>query len=557
MVFTAIDDQEVTTSHEVTPIIIANENCPSQLAASRLLAKHFQQSGYSSCRTLSLGEARTYQSFSSAFFISLLDVDDPGLQDFSKNGFENLQEMLGRDCKWLWVSRPEKSKNLPSQGVMDGLSRVLRIENPTLVFVRLDLESSENANDAAVGHIFETFKATLSNIADSSFEPEYKEISGILNIKRIVEDCSLDHEISSRILSEQVQTMEISEAPPLAVQVASPGLLDSIQLVEEKNSEILAANEIEVEVKAVGLNFIDLLTALGRLGDTMSMGTECAGIVSRIGSSEGSVFKVGDRVAVAYANTCRTFARCPAECAILLPDTLSFTDAAALPTTFGTAYHSLHEVARMRKGESVLIHSAAGGTGQSALQIAKDIGAEIFATVGSDSKKEFLMTSYGIAEDHIFNSRNTSFAQSILRRTGGRGVDVVLNSLSGEGLIASWECIAPYGRFVEIGKKDIHASERLPMRPFSKNVSFSAVDMASMAKDRPWYMQKLLKQIMEKVEQGKIAPSKPLQVYPISEIEQAFRHLQSGQSMGKLVLKVDKHATVQGSHHHLKSSQAI
>lgn len=239
---------------------------------------------------------------------------------------------------------------------------------------------------------------------------------------------------------------------------------------------------------------MDLLVALDRVDTKSHMRSECAGIGTRSGGKAG--FKVGNRVAMTNLATFKTLVRCPCQCAVLLPDDIPFSIAAAIPTTFTTAYNSFYGVARTRRGESVLIHSAAGGTGQSAVQTAQHIGAEIYAIVGSDEKKRLLMDSYKIPKHHIFYSRNTSFVQGVKRMTKGREIDVILNSLSGDGLVASWECVAPYGRFVEIGKKDIMDGGKPPMLPSSKSVSFSAVDMTTMGEARPEHLRRTLEEIM-------------------------------------------------------------
>jgi NADPH:quinone reductase-like Zn-dependent oxidoreductase len=132
-------------------------------------------------------------------------------------------------------------------------------------------------------------------------------------------------------------------------------------------------------------------------------------------------------------------------------------------------------------GESVLIHAAAGGVGQAAIHIARHRNAEIYATVGSEEKKTLLINLYAIPEDHIFCSRHSSFAQGIKRMTKGRGVDVVLNSLSGELLKISVECIAPLARFVEIGKKDMYLRNKLSMAPFLNNIAFFSVNLGIIA----------------------------------------------------------------------------
>ncbi|KAI8964564.1 hypothetical protein F5Y11DRAFT_345269 [Daldinia sp. FL1419] len=160
---------------------------------------------------------------------------------------------------------------------------------------------------------------------------------------------------------------------------------------------------------------------------------------------------------------------------------MTFNEASAPPVNFVTAYHSLVVLEKLAPGESVLIHSGAGGTGQAAIQIAKVCGAQIYTTVSSPKKKELVNTFlYGIPEENILNSRDLSFAGGIKRLTRDKGVDIVLNSLAGDALIASWECVASFGRFIEIGKKDISSHNKLPMFQCARNVSFSAVDIAAM-----------------------------------------------------------------------------
>lgn len=195
------------------------------------------------------------------------------------------------------------------------------------------------------------------------------------------------------------------------------------------------------------------------------------------------------RVSVANLDSFKTFARSCSQNVARIPDGLSDVEAASLPTIFITAYCSLHEVGRLRKTESVLIHSGAGGTCQAAIQVAHHLGAEVFTTVGAKRKKRLVVDLYGSPEDHIFKSRDSSFAQSVEGLTKGKGVDVFLNSLAGEGLVASWECTAPCGRFLEIGKKDTFSHQNLPMFQFSRNVTFSAIDIASMELERAWLIQ--------------------------------------------------------------------
>ncbi|KAF2679797.1 KR-domain-containing protein [Lentithecium fluviatile CBS 122367] len=209
-----------------------------------------------------------------------------------------------------------------------------------------------------------------------------------------------------------------------------------------------------------------------------------------------------------------------------------------------TAYHSLIEVARLQEGEKVLIHAAAGATGQLAILVAQSVGAEVFATVGCNEKKEILLRNFGIPTDHIFYSRNASFKKGIMRVTKGYGVDVVLNSLVGNGLHASLECVAPYGRFVELGKADIKANSSLPMACFANNVYFSAVDLRHIYYFRRDAGYRLITKTMELFKDGTLQCPYPLHVYPVSSIEEAFRYFQSGKNTGRIVITAGPDDTI-------------
>lgn len=227
-----------------------------------------------------------------------------------------------------------------------------------------------------------------------------------------------------------------------------------------------------------------------------------------------------------------------------IPETLSFEEAAALVNPGLTAYHSLIDMARLQEGEKILIHSAAGGTGQLAVQIAQMVGAEVFCTVGYQEKKDILTQTYGIPEDHIFYSRNNSFKDGIFRMTKGYGVDVVLNSLTGEGLRASWQCIAPFGRFVELGKIDIITNSQLPMSSFAKNVSYMAVDLAHIWLARPAIGERGLAELMRLIDNKTLRSPYPVHSFRLDQAEDAFRYFQGGKNTGRTVISVDSNQVV-------------
>jgi NADPH:quinone reductase-like Zn-dependent oxidoreductase len=301
----------------------------------------------------------------------------------------------------------------------------------------------------------------------------------------------------------------------------------------------LAAGEIDVQVQATGLNFRDVLVAMGHISG-QNIGLEGAGIVNRTGS-DITYFRVGDRVCFGPANSgsFATFARLPAEYVGKIPNSLTMEEAASVPVNFITALYSLRDVARLKRGESVLIHAAAGGTGQAALQLARLIGAEIYATVSTIEKRQMLVATYGISEDHIFSSRDLSFAAGVKKITSGRGVDVVLNSLSGEALHRSWECLAPYGRFIQLGKRDAMSSGTIDMSVFLRNTVYAGVDVAELYKQKPAKCESLLRDIMDMFASEQLLPVHDITVLRYTDLEAGFRLLQSGKSMGKVVFKQD------------------
>ena len=199
-------------------------------------------------------------------------------------------------------------------------------------------------------------------------------------------------------------------------------------------------------------------------------------------------------------------------------------------------------LARLRKGQSVLIHAAADSVGQAAIQLATYLGLVIYATVGTEDKRQLLIEKYKIAEEHIFNSRDASFVKGIKRATGGRGVDCVLNSLSGELLRALWGCLATFGTFIELGLCDITNNMRLDMRPFSKVTTFTFCNILAVMHEDPDFMGEILKQTFQLIDQKVLGAPSPMTVYPVGQLHEALRTMQQGKHRGKLVLSFSEDA---------------
>jgi phthiocerol/phenolphthiocerol synthesis type-I polyketide synthase C len=317
-----------------------------------------------------------------------------------------------------------------------------------------------------------------------------------------------------------------------------PGQLRNLHW-EAYSRSVPHGDQIEVAIKATGLNFRDVMYALGLLSDEAvengfagpSLGLEFAGTVLNVGS-EVTRFSPGDTV-VGFAPSSFGNRLVTREAALShIPAGVSFEAAATIPSTFFTAYYSLHHLARLQPGEKVLIHGAAGGVGIAAIQVAKWCGAEIFATAGSNEKRNFL-ASLGV--EHIFDSRSLSFADEILALTQGQGVDVVLNSLAGEAINRNFRVLKPFGRFLELGKRDFYENTRIGLRPFRNNISYFGIDADQLMSERPDLTRRLFAEVLALFDERVLHPL-PYQAFPAADVIDAFRHMQQARQIGKIVI---------------------
>ena len=330
----------------------------------------------------------------------------------------------------------------------------------------------------------------------------------------------------------------LPRAANFQVNMAALGQLDTLALVAAERRPP-GSGEIEVQMHAAGLNFKDVLRGLGMLsaehdaGLATGFGGEGAGTVVRAGQGVDG-FAPGDRVILMGAKCFGGFVTVRENAAARLPDTVGFEDAATIPLVFLTAHYALHVQGRLAKGERVLIHAAAGGVGLAAIQCAQRVGAEIYATAGSPAKRDYVK-SLGVR--HVFDSRSLGFADEVMKATGGRGVDVVLNSLAGEFIPKGLEVLAPFGRFLEIGARDIYQNSQLGLRPFAKNLSFVAIELGPLMLGRPEFVRAMLDEIMGYFAEGTFKPL-PKDVYPITDVSAAFQTMAGARHIGKIVLAI-------------------
>ncbi len=293
--------------------------------------------------------------------------------------------------------------------------------------------------------------------------------------------------------------------------------------------------EIEIEVSAAALNFIDVMKAMGTYpdpsGEASLLGGECAGRVSAVGEGVTRL-KAGDRVVACAMGSIASHVTVRADHVQPVPDALDDAEAAALPLVMGTAWYGLVELGRLASGETVLVHSATGGLGLAAVRIATACGARVIATAGSEDKRAYLR---GLGIEHVFDSRDLSWADGVREATGGRGVDIVLNSLTGAAIPLGLDALAEDGRFVEVGKKDIYAARNVSLSAFRKGISFAAVDLAGLMIRRPERFTDVFDAVWRQVADGRIEPL-PVLPYSFADAAEALREMSHGNHIGKFVL---------------------
>ena len=414
----------------------------------------------------------------------------------------------------------------PLQGSLWGLGRVISLEHPELKCGRIDLDPTSN------------FAEMVPSLVNELFSEENEDQIAIRQGVRYV--ARLVRQQKPKISSGEELGLENQ---PVELKLSEYGLIDKLnwQVMQRRLPQ---ENEVEIRVKAAGLNFRDVLNSLGLLKDyytevlgitdvaQLNFGLECVGVIASVGKNV-SQWQVGDEVMAIVHNGLSSFVTTGAELVMAKPKNLSFTEAATLPLTFATAYYGLQHLAKIQPGERLLIHAAAGGVGQAAVQIALGAGAEVFATA-SPPKWEFLK-SMGIK--YIMNSRTLDFADEIMSITQGKGVDIVLNSLNGDFIDKSFAVLGTKGRFVEIGKIGIWDKQKvMEKRPDADYLPF---DIGLTIQQQPGLMAEFSEKLNQQCQLGKLK-ALSYKVFLNTEIKGAFRYMQQGKHIGKVVVSLPK-----------------
>ena len=459
--------------------------------------------------------------------------DGAGLAPTMRHGLDSalllaqalLQEQVAPAALWLvtqdaqaaaWADRVGGAAQSP----LWGLAKVLLQEHPELNPICIDLPAMIGQGPAAVDTNAAQLYAELTTFGRQRDSQGAQERQIVLRA---------DARYVARLQRFTVENQLSIPAGPYRLEVAEHGLLDTLRLRPIKR-RAPGRDEIEIEVQASGLNFRDVLNALGAYpGEAGPIGSECAGVVVAVG--EGVTrFNVGDSVLAMTAGSFCRYVTVSTHFVAHRPQSLTPVQAASLPTAWLTAYYGLHHVAQIKPGDRVLIHAAAGGVGMAAVQLAQQAGAEVFATAGIG--KWQALRSLGVS--HIYDSRTIEFAEQILAETGGAGVDVILNSLTGPGFMqANLAVLAADGCLAEMSKRNIWSAQQVAeVRP---HVRYTVFDLGETSLQQPALWQEMLAAVMALLESGQVQPL-PCTVFPLQNAVQAFRLMQRAWHIGKIVL---------------------
>lgn len=317
---------------------------------------------------------------------------------------------------------------------------------------------------------------------------------------------------------------------PVRLNISERGTLENLA-IEPSLRRTPGPGQVEIRVRASGLNFRDVLSALGMYpGEIRHLGSDCAGEITAVGEGV-TQFAPGDRVVAMVEGAFASHALARWEFVAPLPEGLDFEQGAAIPTAYLTADITLNLLGQMKRGDKVLIHSGAGGVGMAAIALAHRVGAEVFATAGSPEKRAVLAR---LGVHHVLDTRSTAFCDEILRITNGKGVDMVLNSLAGAMLDKSFECLADGGIFLEIGKRGLWTHERVEQ--LGRGIRYHIVDCNDNARETPELVGQIFTRVLREIESG-VLPWLPCTTFPFDKAADAFRYMAQARHIGRVVFR--------------------
>ena len=494
-------------------------------------------------KTYTLPELAEADLPASTITIFLVELNATFLDGISAADYEHIHTVLIKSKNTIWVSKTTSSESEPQHHLADGLGRSLASEDSTRKFVTLALDGLGRD----IGQTADVIVELVRRVAESaveSLETNYAATRGMLHISRISENGPMDRRVAQGILPRQQEECQLTSGTQVALNLSSPGHLNTLEWMSCEGAldqSLPDKDEVIVEVRAFGLTLKDYLIASGQLNE-LDLGTECAGIIQAAGDQ--SSFHPGDRVCLVDASTSRSVVRVKASAVVAIPSEMSFIEAASMPNALWLSYQALVHVARLQVGETALIHQGSSSVGQMAIQLARKLGADVLVTTSSASKSEFLRDELQVPETAIFYTKDDLLPNKIYQATRGQGVDVVMGPLTGESGADFSDCLAPFGRLVDICVGQQIKPIRAPSGDMATNVSRSSVDMDNLLKKKPAMAHKTFQLAMKAGFEAQLRPPQPLHIFQANETEAAFRHFQDVNVIGKRIVELRPRTTI-------------
>ncbi|KAK0714128.1 hypothetical protein B0T26DRAFT_874079 [Lasiosphaeria miniovina] len=480
----------------------------------------------------------------SSSFIVMSEIERPMLSSIKAVGLEQVKQLLTSAPAVMWVTRgATRFPTMPNANMALGLIRTARSEREAVAST-LDLDPSTKLDiNAQAALIHEAFATSVLSGSDES-EMEFAEENGNLTVPRIVTDEQLNLDVH-RTLAKSAPYLQDFHQQGRQLQLASNSQASCENLYfEDRVDSPLAGDEVELAVAASTLTkddvaFFDKDSATGRVA------RGCSGTVTRVGRAVRGV-SVGSRVAALAQGAFGTHARARVSSVVKIPTALSMEGAACVPTAYSAAYYALTDVARVRPGERILIQFS-GPVGVAACEVARYLGASAFVLVQNDSESEAAQR-IGVDRERILDARSIYLRRQLEEVTNNEGMEVIL-SVSGNGTAKAWECLADFGRFVEVRVSTAHQSTRPEL---GLNTTFTSVDMARLAAARPRAMEETLNSVMDNIASGAMAAPLKAAIVPVSELAKGLEMVRDG-AVHPIVVIAGTQEQVNATHQHSKS----
>ncbi|KAH8430928.1 uncharacterized protein LDX57_008592 [Aspergillus melleus] len=535
MISTAVPEQArlAEPSHDL--YLVRNGN----VAAQGEIAQSVQDQQASSIYTLA--EIAEVEIPTTAVVVFFLEVQDVLLDGVSPQDFKLLQSVLLRTHSTLWITQPTDDEQIPRQHLVDGLARSLGSEDSNRKLVTLALNKSNTVRRST-----DFILQLITNIQRStveSLETHYAVKNDLLCVPRITLNRLMSESIALNAQPHVKETLTLGPETSISLRVRPPGGIENLEYLEDTLTEVdLGPNEVIVQVKAFGLTLREHLIATGELNER-GLGTECAGVVFKAGTD--IQLQPGDSVCAIGLSMARSFIRVTAGAVAPIPSRVSFATAPSLPTALWLAYYTLWNVARLNKGETVLVHGFASSFSQVAVQLAVELGARVLVTARSVSKRDLLCQKLGLSQSIIFVPDDPSTCGRINKITKGQGVDVVVGSLSDMNTPDYSQCLAAGGRVVDIGLKRSENTSIPQLKSRGLNGSYSSVNLADLLRHNPALVYRTFQQAVNLWYQLRLNFPLPLHSFSAAEVNSAFQHFRDRDTVGKRVVELTDGETIE------------